>query len=301
MVHTVKNIEQLCACFHQPARHPLVMVGRLETADSKLFAPTDFGMYCVVLLEGFFGVLHRDDVSLDYKAGTLFCIKPKQVVSTRLTPESCPRGWVIAFKPELLVKTGLGRDFYMFNFFDYDVHHALHLNEDEHKIILSCFENVSNVLKQPNDELTGHILRLSISQLLSYCKRFYNRQFAEQHRPTQGIAQRLDQIATSYLTGGEACRNGQLTVAWCAEQFHLSPNYFGDVVKRELHITAQEFVLQKTLEIAKQMLGNPNMTITEVAAELGFVYPNHFTRLFRSKLGISPSVYRKRIWGKGQV
>lgn len=90
-------------------------------------------------------------------------------------------------------------------------------------------------------------------------------------------------------------QKGQPTVAWCAEQFHLSPNYFGDVVKRELHMTAQEYVQQKIITAAKVMLRDPRLSITEIAEALGFTYPNHFTRLFHKKTEMSPSEFRHTI------
>jgi len=289
----VSDIDEFNAFFRQPTTHPLVSVGDLSKADPSLFEPVDFNMYCVVLMDVNVGKLTKDGKPLSYDAGTIFTMMPGQVVAMELDYSVHPRGWMLAFRPELLVKTGLGRDFYMFNFFSYDVAEALTLSPTERGIILNCFANLSAELHTPADNLTGHMLRLCIGQLLSYCKRFYERQFLGPTYSMSNLLQRLDLLIGNYLSSGLPEQEGQPTVAWCAEQFGLSPNYFGDLVKRELHITAQEYVQGKIIDAAKALLRDTNMTVAQIAEQLGFTYANHFTRLFHKKVGYSPLRYRK--------
>lgn len=233
--------------------------------------------------------------SVRYKAGTIFTMKPGEVVSMNLDPDVKPSGWMLAFRPELIENTGLGRDFYMFNFFDYEVFEALELHESERRVMLNCFSNISAELNAPNDELTGHMLRLGIGQLLSYCRRYYERQFDTRQLHNSDLVQKLDNILDSYLSSSENTRrSGQPTVAWCASQFHLSPNYFGEMLKRQLHVTAQEYIQGKVAERAKALLSDPSNSISMVAEQLGFDYSNHFTRFFKTKTGMSPSEFRKK-------
>lgn len=295
MIIQVQDIDQFNAYFHQKTLHPHISVADLSEADLSLFEPTEFNMYCVVLMDTDFGELIRGGRCMRYKPGTVFTLRPGQVVSMNLDPTTKPKGWMLAFRTELLIKTGLGRDFYMFNFFNQDVFDALELSSAERHVLINCFANIFAELHAIDDNLTGHMLRLGVGQLLSYCKRFYERQFDIQEKSNSNIISRLSVLLDDYLSSGMPIQKGQPTVAWCAEQFHLSPNYFGDVVKRELHITAQEYVQQKIIAAAKVMLRDPRLSVSEIAEALGFTYPNHFTRLFHKKTQMSPTEFRHTI------
>ena len=193
--------------------------------------------------------------------------------------------------------TGLGRDFYMFNFFEYKVAEALELFDSERRVIINCFNNIYTELQAPDDELTSHMLRLGIGQLLTCCRRFYDRQFDTKDLHSSDLGKRLDKMVDEYLSeGSKKLRTlGPPTVAWCAEQFHLTPSYFGDIVRREMGITPQAFLQTKLIDRAKSLLASQELTINEIAEELGFSYPNHFARLFRQKTGMSPSAFRRQL------
>ena len=296
MITKVENIDQFNRYFNQPTYHPLVSVANLADAHLSLFNPTDFGMYCVVLMDTEFGELILRDSDMNYQSGTIFTMKPGHVVSMNLSSGARPRGWMLAFRPVLIVNTGLGRDFYMFNFFDYEVVEALKLYEGERRIILNCFNNILSELRAPDDEFTSHMVRLGIGQLLSYCRRFDDRQFDTKKVRASELVQQLDSMLDSYLANGSDLprRFGPPHVAWCSSQFHLSANYFGDVVKHELGITAKEYIQNKITEKAKSLLADPLMPVNNVASRLGFNYPNHFTRFFRNMTGMSPSEFRKQ-------
>lgn len=293
----VENIEQFNHYFHQPTYHPQVSVARLQDADLSLFEPTDFCMYCVVLMEVDFGELVLHDTCMRYRGGTMFTMKPGDVVSMNLDSRVKPHGWMLAFRPEQLNGTGLGRDFYMFNFFEYKVAEALELFDSERRVIINCFNNIYTELQAPDDELTSHMLRLGIGQLLTCCRRFYDRQFDTKDLHSSDLGKRLDKMVDEYLSEGskKLRTQGPPTVAWCAEQFHLTPSYFGDIVRREMGITPQTFLQTKLIDRAKSLLASQELTINEIAEELGFSYPNHFARLFRQKTGMSPSAFRRQL------
>lgn len=293
----VENIEQFNHYFHQPTYHPQVSVARLQDADLSLFEPTDFCMYCVVLMEVDFGELVLHDTCMRYLGGTMFTMKPGDVVSMNLDSRVKPHGWMLAFRPEQLNGTGLGRDFYMFNFFEYKVAEALELFDSERRVIINCFNNIYTELQAPDDELTSHMLRLGIGQLLTCCRRFYDRQFDTKNLHSSDLGKRLDKMVDEYLSEGsnKLRTQGPPTVAWCAEQFHLTPSYFGDIVRREMGITPQAFLQTKLIDRAKSLLASQELTINEIAEELGFSYPNHFARLFRQKTGMSPSAFRRQL------
>lgn len=292
-MNRVRSIDEYNAYFHQKTSHPLVAVAELSRADLRLFEPTDFGMYCVVLMDSVFGDLHKDRERIGYQAGTLFSLRPGQTVFMDLDYTVRPRGWMLAFRPELLEKTGLGRDFYMFSFFSDDADEALRLDGTERGIILNCFANICAELDTPPDYLSDQLVRLGIGQLLSYFKRFHERQFSKASSQGNSIVQRLDTLVDNYLSSGQSAQKGHPTVAWCAEQFNLSPNYFGDLLKKELHMTAQDYLQEKMTAAARHLLRDTNLSISEIAEELGFSYANHFSRMFVKRTGMSPLRFRK--------
>jgi len=290
----VQNIDENNAFFHQNTLHQHIAVGDLSRADLSLFEPMDFGMYCVVLMDSDFGELIKNGHVTNYRAGTLFSLRPGQQVAMNLDYTKKPRGWMLAFRPELLEKSGLGRDFYMFDYFQQDVLDAIELQPSERGVILNCFANIYAELNTPTDYLSTHMLRLAIGQLLSYFKRFYERQYSDRLKKNTTLLEKLNMILDNYLSSGLPSQKGQPTVAWCASQFNLSPNYFGDLVKREIHITAQEFIQNKIIVAAKNLLGNSNLTINEISEELGFSYANHFTRMFTKREGLTPMQFRAK-------
>ena len=294
MIRKIENIDQFNGFFGQPTLHLHVSVVDLGRADSSLFSPTDFGMYCVALLDTEFGEIRLRNSGISYGAGSVLTIKPGDIVSADVGTGVHPKGRMLVFRQELIADTGLGRDFHMFNFFDYDVSEALELNESERRVMLNCFANIGSELYAPDDEFTGHMLRLGIGQMLSYCRRYYDRQFDIRKLRKNDFIIKLESLLNNYIGASEmSSMLGYPTVAWCAGQFNLSPNYFGEMVKRQTHITAQEYIHGKILEKAKAMLLHSDQPVNEIAEQLGFAYSNHFTRFFRTRTGMSPSDYRK--------
>lgn len=298
---TLHSIEQFDNYFKQPTLHQLVSVGNLSAADPSLFQEKDFGAYCIILLDSCFGNLYKCNKPITYKEGTIVWFRPGQWLKMELNQDVKPEGMMLVFREELLEKSGLGRDFYMFDFFNHDVDNALELSEAERNVIYNCFANISAELLTQRDYLTNHMIRLNIGQMLSYCKRYFERQY-EQRRASNNndIISRLDMLIDNYLSSGLPEQKGQPTVAWCADQFNLSANYFGELVKREIHITAQKYVQNKIITAAQHLLSNTTMTINEIAAQLGFAYTTHFARMFNRHVGMTPLTYRKMVNnGKG--
>ncbi len=294
MIITIENIDQYNHYFHQPTYHPLVSVANLSQADPSLFAPTNFGMYCVVLMDADFGELVLRGNSMQYRAGTIFTMKPGDVVSMNLDPYKKPQGLMLVFRPELVEGTGLGRDFYMFNFFDYEVAEALELYESERRVAINCFNNICSELQMKDDEFTSHMLRLGIGQLLTSCRRFYDRQFDTRQFHASDLMLRLDSMIDGYLSGESKMprKFGPPCVAWCAAQFHLSANYFGNLVRKEVNMTAKSYLQHKVADKAKQLLSDHSLSINDIAIHLGFCYPNHFARFFKKITGVSPTDFR---------
>lgn len=292
-MYTLSEIDDFNSFFSAPTLHPQVSVADLSCADISLYNARIYNMYALILLEDNFGDLFRDNTIVPYTKNSLITIKPGQSIEMRMNYQAAPKGWILAFKPELLERTGLGRDFYMFSYFNSVYSEAISLAEMEFIVIKNCFANLYAELHTPQDHLSGQMIRLGIGTLLSYVKRYFEKQHTISIRMGETLVGKLDTLLDRYLGSGLPAQNGQPTVAWCASQFDLSPNYFGDLIKKEIHITAQEYIRGKIISHAQVLLRQTNMTINEIAEELGFAYPNHFTRMFHKATGYTPLKYRK--------
>ena len=279
--------------FSAQTLHPQVAVAELFRADFSLFDIKVYDMYALIMIDGVFGELIRDGKPLPYTKGSLVTIRPGQSIEMKMDYTTKPQGWMLAFKPELLEKTGLGRDFYMFSYFNSDYSEAIRLTDMEYGVIKNCFANLYAELNTPKDHLSGQMIRLGIGTLLSYVKRYFEKQHTTSVLRSETLVGKLDTLLDKYLGSGLPAQHGQPTVTWCATQFNLSPNYFGDMIKKEVHITAQEYIRGKIVSHAQVLLRQTNMTINEIAEELGFAYPNHFTRMFHKATGYTPLKYRK--------
>ena len=276
-------------------RHPLVNV----VEGSKIPHPIPHarkrvGMYVVFLKE----LKCTDNLtygrqSYDFQENTMVFIAPGQVYGHPADGSTYKgSGWCLMFHPELLRGTQLGRHIKDYTFFSYDVNEALHLSLQERETIIDCLKKIDDEITGGNDRHSNIIIASAIELLLNYCTRFYDRQFITRKKANKDILTRFEELLDGYFTSDNPRRLGTPTVAWCAGQLHLSPNYFGDLIKKETGKSAQEYVQQKTMDAAKDMLTQTDKTISEIAYCLGYQYPQYFSRAFKKCTGMTPTEYR---------
>jgi AraC-like DNA-binding protein len=194
-------------------------------------------------------------------------------------------------QPSPSVETShLGRHIQEYSFFSYDVNEALHLSEEEREILLDGFRKIQAELDRAIDKHSKKLVTSNIELFLSYCNRFYDRQFITRDNVHKGVIEKFESLFQDYFKTEQA----QLpSVSWCAGQLNLSANYFGDLVKKETGRSAQEYIQDKVIDMAKERVFDLEKSISEVAYELGFKCPAHFTGLFKQKVGVTPVEYRK--------
>ncbi|HPH38248.1 MAG TPA: helix-turn-helix domain-containing protein, partial [Sediminibacterium sp.] len=188
--------------------------------------------------------------------------------------------------------TNLGRHIQQYGFFGYQFNEALHLSERERKIVLDCFNKIQYELDHAIDKQSKKLIVSNIELFLEYCVRFYDRQFITREKVHKGILERFDFLLTDFFATQKSQTIGLPSVGYCANELNLSAGYFGDLIKKETGKSAQEFIQNKIINLAKDKIFNLDKSISEVAYELGFKYPQHFTRLFKQKTGMSPNEYR---------
>ena len=176
--------------------------------------------------------------------------------------------------------------------FLYDAAEALHVSDAERKILLECFDKIRDELSHGIDKHSRTLIISNIELFLKYCVRFYDRQFVTREHVHKDALAGFEGLLNDYFQSDKPQTLRLPSVSYCAEQMNLSPKYFGDLVKKETGKTAQEYIQLKLIDIAKEKVFDTSKSISEVAYELGFKYPAHFTRMFKQHVGYSPMEYR---------
>lgn len=279
------------------SRHPLVNV--LEGSEVPAPVPhcrKKFDVYVIYLKD----IICADSITYgrgeyDFQVNTLVFIGPGQVLghpADGLTFEA--KGWCLYFSPELLRGTSLAGRMKDYTFFSYAINEALHISQQERETIIDCLKKIDDEIKQGNDRHSNIIIASAIELFLNYCSRFYERQFITRKKVNKDIIARFEEFVDDYYNSGKASNEGTLTVNRCAEAMNLSPNYFGDLIRKETGQSPKDYIQQKVMNIAKDMLWQSDKSISEIAYALGYQYPQYFTRAFKTFTGNTPMEYRQQ-------
>lgn len=275
--------------------HPLVSMIDLAKARPMHHMRHTFGFYVVFLKDEKNCDLIYGRQRYDYRKGSVVCLAPGQVIGIEDTGEVFqPRGYALCFHPDLIRGTQLGRRIRNYSFFSYEVNESLHLSERERTTFVDCLEKIREELEHSIDRMSRSLIVNYIELLLNYCLRFYERQFITRQEANRDILTRFEALLDNYFTGDNAQHKGLPTVRYCAGELCLSPNYFSDLIKKETGKTAGEYIQHKIIGMAKEQLLVPAHTISQVSYELGFQYPQHFTRVFKKATGMTPNEYRNK-------
>ena len=293
-----ENVKDYNALSNHETLHPLVSV--IDFSKSKPWAwpggkskKVSYGMYSIFLKEIKCGDLKYGCSYYDYQEGTLVFISPGQMIEVEDFGQNFqPKGYVLMFHPDIIHGTSLGKHIQDYTFFSYQSNEALHLSEQERKIVLDCFSKIEYELERAIDKHSRKLIVSNIEMLLNYCVRFYDRQFITRDNVHKGVLEKFEDLLHEYFQSEKPQTIGLPSVAWCASELNLSANYFGDLVKKETGKTAQEYIQSKVIDVAKEKIFDPSKSVSEVAYELGFKYPQHFTRLFKQKTGHTSNEYR---------
>lgn len=287
------TISEYNAFNNNVTRHPLVSVIDFSKAAPRQGSRMYFGFYTIILKDVKCGDLVYGRSTYDYQEGTLVFMAPGQVAGVNSNDEPFqPKGYGLVFHPDFIHGTSLGRHIQEYSFFGYQSNEALHLSDTERSIVLDCFSKIDYELDHAIDKHSKKLIVTNIELFLNYCVRFYDRQFITRDNAHEGALERFENLLNGYFESDKPQSLGLPSVAWCADQMNLSSNYFGDLVKKETGRSAQEYIQSKLMDVAKEKIFDRNKSVSEVAYELGFKYPQHFTRLFKQRVGQTPNEYR---------
>lgn len=283
--------------------HPLIGIvdfskldyEKMLRSNQKLDPDTKarINMYAIFLKDIKCGNITYGLNNYDYEEGTIIFMSPGQVFgmeTQNTTPEGSGLG--IFFHPDLLQGTNLAKHIDEYTFFSYEVNEALHLSARERELINASFENIQYELEHAIDSHTKTLIVSHLEVFLNYCKRFYERQFNTRSHVNKDILARFEAVLNDYFASDLPYDQGLPSVHYCADQLFISPNYLGDLLKKETGKSAQEHIQLKMISLAKKKIYGSEKSISEIAYELGFKYPQHFTRMFKKQVGISPNEFR---------
>jgi AraC-like DNA-binding protein len=279
----------------QETLHPLVSI--LDQSKSiKIEAKKYLSeLYVIFLKDIRCEDFHYGRSKYDYQEETLIFIAPNQTFGFDL-PDNIliqPSGWALVFHPDFIRSTALGRTIKDYSFFSYGVNEALHISSREKQIVLECFTKIKEELDRGIDKHSKTLIVNNIELFLNYCVRFFDRQFITRENLNKDLLNKFEHLLNDYFESCLLQINGLPSVTYCAEKLNLSANYFGDLIKKETGKTAIELIQSKVIDFSKDKIFDQSKTISEIAFELGYKYPQHFTRLFKKKVGVSPTEWRR--------
>ena len=226
-----------------------------------------------------------------FRDGSLFFMAPRQVFA--LERSDCIYGWGLYFHPDLIKGTSLAKNISKYTFFNYHVNEALHLSEEEQDTLSNVIHGIQKELECPVDKYSKTVIVSSVELLLNHCMRFYDRQFITRNEVNKSVVELVEQFLTSYFQSELPQEKGLPTVTQCAQEVNLSNNYLTDLLKKETGKSTQEHIHYYLIEEAKnRLLSSNSKSVSEIAYELGFDYPQYFTKLFKKRVGFTPVEYR---------
>lgn len=277
-------------------KHPLVAVIDFEKYEDAIYSGMKLtsGFYSLMFKNSCPNKMKYGQKSYDFDNGSLICIGPRQVISfdEPVEPKIDVSGWGVFFHPDLIRGTSLGKHIKDYSFFSYETNEALHLSDKERQILSDIVQKIDVELDENIDQHSQTLLVSNIELLLNYCSRYYDRQFITRKNGHNDVLTKVEDLLTSYFQGSNLNEKGLPTVKYLAEQVCLSPNYLSDLLKKETGMNAQDRIHFYVIEEAKNLLLSSDKTVGELAFSLGFEYPQYFSRLFKSKTGMTPVEFR---------
>lgn len=258
-----------------------------QSGEQKLL----LGFYNISIKRSFKGKLKYGKNNYDFDDGTMSFIAPNQIISIDSEEDRNNDGWSLLFHPDLIRQYPLGKAIKNYGYFSYEVNEALHLSDEEEKTIELIIQNIQREINSRLDNFSQDLIVSNLELLLSYCNRFYNRQFITRKMATTDLLTNFDKILEHYFS-----HNSDLilpTVEKLATELNVSSSYLSDMLRTLTGQNTQQHIHSKLIEKAKEILTTSNLTVSEIAYQLGFEYPQSFSKLFKSKTNLTPMEYRQ--------
>ncbi len=287
----IRNVNDYNRFVGAAAGHPLVSVIPYDEVSPIPHGLCRFAVYGLFLRDDHEEALNYGMCRYDYREGSLICVAPGQTGGVEADGKRFhAKGYALLFSPALIAGTPLETHIGSYSFFAYSQNEALHMSPEERAIYITLLGQLRSETQKQADEMQKGILTNYIELILNYCSRFYSRQFASRRAMASDILSRFEQVLVDYYKKEKQYHDGLPSVAYCAAQLNLSANYFSDTVRRETGHSPMTHIHQSIIRRAKNMLVAGERP-SGIAYELGFEYPQHFTRLFKKIEGCTPTQF----------
>ena len=277
--------------------HPLVSVIHLDEMDIAPTMQTSwvFDFYSIALKRNFDSKVKYKygQQTYDFDEGVMFFIAPNQVFSVQTDSSYKLSGWMLLVHPDFLLQTSLVKTIKQYEYFSYLANEALYLSSKEEKIIINIFKSIQQEYVSNIDKFTQPVIINQIELLLNFSDRFYHRQFITRKINNHQILTRLEKILEEHFNNDNLIKEGLPTVQNIAKSINISPNYLSSLLKVLTGQSTQQHIHDKLIEKAKEKLSMTNLSITEIAYELGFEHSQSFSKMFKTKTNLSPMKYRQ--------
>lgn len=293
----IKSISQLheMSGYDKPA-HPLISiidVAEMEIAEELVGTKFSTGLYTIGLKDKTCGLQYGRNV-YDFDEGVLYFTAPDQIQSvTNAQKKNEVQGWILSFHPDLIRNTSLGKTIDSYNFFQYNVYEALHLSDSEQNTITDLVHLINDEISERIDNHSQNVISSSLELLLNLSKRYYERQFNTRSAKHSDVVSQFQSMLKAYYESGMFRDQGIPSIEYFSEKALLSANYLSDLLKKETGYSAKDQINNFIIEKAKTLLLSESDSVSGIAYTLGFNYPHYFSRMFKSKTGMTPQEYRQ--------
>jgi len=276
--------------------HPLISV--VDFKDIKYLEEEDArtlvqNFYSVALKRNFDGRMKYGQQEYDFDEGVMFFVAPGQVFSIAVEGVLQHTGWLLLVHPDLFWSKPLAKKIQQYEYFSYAVHEALYLSEKEETLITALVRNIEQEYRSNIDKFTEDVILSQLELLLTYAERFYHRQFITRKIANHQVLDKLEQLLTEYFDSEDLVDKGLPTVQYIAEKLHVSPGYLGSLLKNLTGQHTQQHIHEKLIQKAKEKLSTTDLSVSEIAYQLGFVHSQSFSKLFKAKTNLTPQAFRQ--------
>lgn len=293
---SINSVSELHRLMNLPKPlHPLIsLIDMDEVKSSEHTDEVNFSLnfYGISLKKNLNGKLKYGQHYYDFDEGVLAMTAPKQILSVGKDENYRVSGWWLVFHSDFILNYPLGKAITDYGFFSYAVNEALHLSDKEEKMLEAIFKNIEQEYQTSIDQFSQDVMISHLELLLNYCNRFYNRQFLTRKTANSSLLTKMENLLSEYFQSEKLRESGLPTVLYFAEKMNVSPNYLSDMLRTLTGQSTQQHIHNKLIEKAKETLVNTNLSVSEIAYQLGFEHPQSFSKLFKSKTNLTPLEFR---------